>query len=224
MNKTTFLILMIITLILTACSGTPNTAAPASGTQGGPTSGELSAPLRVAIGTLKLDGTAKAVTAKQAAELLPLWETLKDLYSSDTAATEEVDALVTQIQETMTANQIQAITAMNLTRQDMFSVMQSQGVGFGGAQNGNTQSNSSSNNNGGNFRRGGDFAGGPPPDGGAFPGGGANFQGQGNRAQSSNSTSSSTASSNTQRVVNPNRIPTPLVQAVIDYLKTKANA
>jgi hypothetical protein len=44
-----------------------------------------------------------AVTAEQAQELLPLWETLKVLESSDTAATQEKDALIEQIQETMSS-------------------------------------------------------------------------------------------------------------------------
>ena len=49
--------------------------------------------MQVAIGTIKLDGTENAVTAEQAKELLPLWETLQVLEGSDTAATEEKDAL-----------------------------------------------------------------------------------------------------------------------------------
>jgi hypothetical protein len=59
------------------------------------------------------------VTAEQAAELLPLWQTLQVLSESDTAADQEMEALTTQVQETMTAEQRQAITAMNLTREDM---------------------------------------------------------------------------------------------------------
>ena len=213
MNKTTYLLLLVLTLILTACSGTSNAAGPASDAQTGP-SGELSASMQVVIGTIKLDATDNTVSAAQAAELLPLWETLQDLYGSDTAANQEIDALLTQIQDTMTADQIQAITTMNLTRQDMVSIMQSQGLGFGGAQNGNAQSGNSSNNNGG-----GGFQG-PPPDGGGFPGGNPNFQGQGSRTQPTDSTNNS----NSQTAVNPSRIPTPLIQAVIEYLKRKAGS
>jgi hypothetical protein len=219
MNKTTLLLILTLALFLTACSGNAsNATGPSFGTQSGTATGELSSPLQVAIGTIKLDGTDNAVTAEQAKELLPLWETLKDLYSSDTAATQEIDALTAQIQETMTAQQTQAITTLNLTRQDMFSVMQSAGTGFGNAQNGNSQNGNSSNNSNRTFNPDGGGFQGPPPGGGFGPGSNANFQGQGSRTQSSNSTSSS----NSQTTVNPNRIPTPLVQAVIDFLKKKA--
>src|SRR5512139_1977641 len=127
MNKTSILLLLILTSILTACgSNISNTAAPASNAPGGGAAGELSAPMQVALGTIKLDGTENAITADQARELLPLWETLQQLEASDTAATQEKEALVSQIQETMTSKQMQAISALGLSRKDMFSIMQSQ--------------------------------------------------------------------------------------------------
>ena len=223
MNKSSLLLLLIFTLIMTACSGnTSDLAGPVSGAQGEPAAGELSAPMQVAIGTIKLDETDNAITAEQAAELLPLWQTLQVLYSSDTAANQEIDALATQIQEAMTDKQTQAITAMNLTRQDMFAIMQSQGMAFGGAQSGNAQSGGSTNNSGGGFGPGG---GGFPPGGGAPPdgGGGPGFfvEGQGSQAQQS---TDSTENSNRPTTVDPNRIPTPLLQAVIEYLKTKGGS
>ena len=59
----------------------------------------------------------------------------------------------------------------------------------------------------------------PPPDGGAgFPGGNPNMQGQPSQ------TSDSTDSNSQPAAMDPNRIPTPLIQAVIDYLKAKAGA
>jgi hypothetical protein len=222
MNKNfteTILLLLILTMILTACSGNAsNAAAPAGNVPGGGAADELSAPIQVALGTVKLDGTENAVTAEQARELLPFWETLQQLEGSDTAATQEKEALASQIQETMTQQQMQAITALGLSRQDMFSIMQSQVQTLGGTDgNGASQSGSTSSNRGGFGPGGGEF-GGPPPDGG-FGGGNPNVQGQ--RSQSGNSTSSNN-SSRQPAAVDPNRIPTPLIQAVIDYLKTKA--
>lgn len=224
MHKKSHLMIMILTLLLTACGSARNTTGPALGNQNGPASGALSVPLQVAIGTIKLDETNNAVTAKQAADLLPLWQTLQVLESSDTAAQEEKDALLAQIQETMTMDQMQAITTLNLTRQDMFAILQSQGgLAFGNSQSGNTQNGTnrnSSNNNRRNFNSsGGGFAGGPPD--GGFPGGGPGFQGQGtSRTQSNNSTQNS----NRQVAADPNRLPTLLIQAVIEYLKKKAGS
>jgi len=231
MNKPTILLLLIFTLIMTACSGVAsNAAGPTGNAPGGGAAGGLSGPLQVALGTIKLDGTEDAVTAEQARELLPLWETLQQLEGSDTAATEEKDALVTQIQETMTKEQMQAIAALGLSRQDMFSILQDQVQTFSGTQGSGSQRSGSSGNGDRNFGGGGGGGffvggGGPPPDagGGGFAGGG-NFQGQGaSRTQSGGSTNS-TRNSNRQFTTDPNRIPTPLIQAVIAYLKTKAGA
>lgn len=71
------------------CANTFNAAGPGSGVSGAPTAGELSPSIQVAIGTLKLDETENAVTAEQAQELVPLWETLQVLSESDTAAQQE---------------------------------------------------------------------------------------------------------------------------------------
>ncbi len=240
MKKSMILLILILAMVLTACSGNAspsgnfsNSAARPSGTQSGSSAG-LSPALQVALGTLKLDKTTNAITTKEASDLLPLWETLQVLESSDTAATQEKDALVAQIQETMTKDQMQTIAEMGLTRQDMFAILQSQGQTFafnagqngtGFAQNGSSSSNTTrrnfGNGGGGGFFAGG--AGGPPSGGGGF-GGGGNFQGQGTRTQSSNgsSTSSTQNSNRRQFTADPNRIPTPLIQAVIEYLKKKA--
>jgi hypothetical protein len=221
MNKASVILLLLLTLILTACSGNASGAAgPAANAPGSGAAGGLSAPIQVALGTIKLDETTNAVTAEQARELLPLWETLQVLESSDTAATKEKEALVGQIQETMTSEQTQAITALNLSRQDMFSVMQSQAQTVGGTRNnGTSQGGSTSTSRGGGFGPGAGEMMGPPPDGGGgFPGGNPNAQGQ--RTQSDNSTDSSTQ----PPAIDPNRIPTPLIQAVIEYLKTKTGA
>jgi hypothetical protein len=223
MNKSTIILLLIFTLILTACSGNiSNASDPASTAQGGPGAGELSTPMKVAIGTIQLDGTDNTVTVEQARELLPLWETLQVLYGSDTAATQEIDALLSQIQDTMTEEQMQAITTLNLTRQDMFSIMQTQGMAPGSTQNGDAASGTATNTRSGGFGpSGGGFVGGPPPDGGEMPmGGDPNFQGQRPDEQSDNAADTGTRPT----MMDPNRIPTPLIQAVIEYLKTKAAA
>ncbi len=85
------------------------------------------------MGTLKLEKTDLAVTADQAKQLLPLWQTLQTLSSSNTAATEEINALVDQIKSAMTTQQMDKITSMKLTQQDMMTAMADAGVGFGGA-------------------------------------------------------------------------------------------
>jgi hypothetical protein len=217
MKKLSYVIPLILALIVTACGSAPrsNGSNFASAAQNGGAAGELPPTTQIALGTLKLDKTANEVTADQAAQLLPLWETMKVLESSDTAAKQEIDALNTQIQETMTTQQIQAITAMNLTRQDMFAVMQAQGTGSGnGQQNSNPQNGN--RNFGGGFVPG---AGGPPPDERALQGG----QGFGGQGQNRSAEQIATAQA-ARQAGGGNRIPTPLINALIEFLKKKAGS
>jgi hypothetical protein len=144
MKKTLITILLLFTLTLAACSASkpsqPNyTDAPL------PLASEL------VIGTFKLEGTANAVTVQEAAQLLPLWETYKDLSTSTSAAPQEVEALASQIQGAMTPAQVKAITDLKLTRKDMFQTMQDLGIASA------TRPNASGT---------------PRPGGGGFPGGG----------------------------------------------------
>jgi hypothetical protein len=67
--------------------------------------------MTLALGTLALDGTASAVDAAQAAQLLPLWKGYRALLASDATAPAELTALVTQIRGTMTAAQTTALVA-----------------------------------------------------------------------------------------------------------------
>ena len=67
------------------------------------------------LGTLRLEETGRAVTGEQAAALLPLWQGYAALTESGTAATEEVEAVQSQIVEAMTGEQVAAIVDMRLT-------------------------------------------------------------------------------------------------------------
>jgi hypothetical protein len=135
-NKARLLLPTIITfcLILAACKGSSsNNANETANSRAGT---NLSKVNMLLVGTLKLDGTDQAVSSEQAATLLPLWQAYRSLSTSQTAAQAEVDSLLKQIESTMTADQMQAITAMNLTSNDMIQLMQSLGsVGPQGTPN-----------------------------------------------------------------------------------------
>jgi hypothetical protein len=75
----------------------------------------LLVPAQLALGSLNLEGTQLTIDAAQAAGLLPLWQVYQSMSGSETAATAELTAMLDQIQVTMTAEQIAAITAMKLT-------------------------------------------------------------------------------------------------------------
>ena len=220
MKKITLTILTIFILTLTACGGNASDPAnPASVPQNGSSADTLPADTQLIIRPLKLEDTTQAVPAEQAAELLPLWQTLQVLSDSDTAADQEKEALIAQIQETMTDEQMQAITAMNLTREDMFAIMQEQGMATGaGSQNNGSQSGSSSSNSGGGFGPGSGSM--PVPPDGGFPDGGPGFGG-GGQTMSEDQIATAQAS---RQAASGNTIPAALVNTLIEFLQEKAGS
>jgi hypothetical protein len=91
----------------------------------------LSIRSQLVLGTLKLEETDLAVTTAQAADLLPLWQAARSVTRSGTGATEETDALLEQIEEGMTPEQVEAIAALKLTRADNQAMAQAMGLSTG---------------------------------------------------------------------------------------------
>jgi hypothetical protein len=215
MKKTIFLTLLL-TLLLAACGAKTDAANNTdAGFQSDSNARELPLSTKLALGTLKLEETELAVASEQAADLLPLWQVLNTLSASDSAAPDEIAAVTQQIQESMTAEQLTAIDKMGLTSEDSFAIMQELGLvdvpqvnasgtpqaggGFGGGQG---------------FGEG--FPGGDPGGGGG-PGGGLGGQ---------EVSPEQMATAQARRAENGGgmntRVLTPLVQAVIDLLESKA--
>ena len=84
----------------------------------------LSVRNQLALGTIQLEETENAVTPDQAAALLPLWQALQ----GGVTAQAEVNAVLKQIEGTMTDEQLAAVAGMQLTREYMGTWMQEQGV------------------------------------------------------------------------------------------------
>ena len=226
MNKTILSILLLLVLTVAAC-GNASRAIQTSSTQ----TTDLPIETKLVVGTLRLEGTQQAVTDEQANELLVMWQVYQELSSSDTAAQAEIDGLIEQIQETMTAEQIKTITAMNLTQQDVFALLQEQGAGVG-----SSQQNSSANTfsfspgavggtdgsglpDGGGAPPDAGMAGGIPPDGGMGGDmGGMGGAGSGSGADKSQDASASSSTGGSAGV------PTALVGVLIQYLEGKAGS
>lgn len=184
---------MLLVLGLVACGGSGSTTtgadsgANSSGVSQASTSSTLSTSYtgalpvvsQLAAGTLSLEGGNLAISAEQAAALLPLWQAYRALSLSDTTAPAELEALTNQIIATMTSAQIDAINGMQLKQADLGTLMDKLGLrpalaadATPGAQFGQGEG----------FRQ--EFAGGPPdgaPGAGGqrFPGGLAGAGGQG---------------------------------------------
>lgn len=231
MKKVTFSIIMLaLVFALVACGGASKTATTASdGTSSANTARELSLLTQLLIGTLKLEGTDLAVDAQQASDLLPLWQAYNELTRSDTAAQAEIDAVVSQIQATMTPQQVQAITDMKLTQQDEFSLMQE--LGLVNIQQASGTPGASSGEGFPGFviegeglpgggpmvvqggGPGGEAGGGPSGGPGGIPGGAQGFNPQ---------RMATAQASGTQTGGIRGRIPTPLLNALIELLQKRA--
>ena len=90
--------------------------------------GALPVSSQLALGIFELKDTDYAVTAAQAASLLPLWQAIQ---SGSLQGQAETNAVLKQIEGMMTAKQLAAIAARQLTMEDMGAWMQEQGVNFG---------------------------------------------------------------------------------------------
>jgi hypothetical protein len=194
-------LILIAALLLTACTSAPTTSTVS-------TSNNLSTATKLALGTLRLEGTNAAVTSTQATQLLTLWEGYQSLSDSDTSSQVELEALVKQMQGTMTTDQIKAIEAMNLTDQSMSEIMGT----LGGS---NTASTPASTPSTLALSQGAPSGGqgGMPSDGGGIPMG--DITG-GMTTQSTPAATQSTSSAGTTQV-NPM-----LLKALIQMLETRS--
>jgi hypothetical protein len=195
--------LMVFAIALTACS-TP-LADILTGTL--QTSNKLPTETQLAVGTLKLEGTEQGVTAQQAQELLVLWQVYEEISQSSTTAQEEIDGLIEQIQENMTSEQVQAISDMQLTQQDVSAAAQGSTVTQGSSQSNSTASSVTPPDGGG-------MVGGAPPDGGGMP---ADFGG----AEPTVSTSQADSAQTSLSADSSAGVPSAVVEAVIRSLQQK---
>jgi hypothetical protein len=208
-------IMMILALSLAACSaGNAATSTQAQSTQASTTglsTGQLIA------GTFKLEGTANAVTQAQAKELVTLWQAFKEVNTSGTSAKEEKAALLQQIQDTMTSEQISSIQAMGITNDDILTLADEKGVSTssGSSASSNTTSSnktSSSSSNGG--------PGGGPGGGGMDMAGGGPGGDMGGGAAPSTSSTQATVKQASQ---NSSAITTELLVSLVDPLTEALN-
>ena len=212
-------ILLIILLsfaaaLLAGCSGTTTTVSAASG---------LSTANKLALGTLKLEGTSQAVTVSQATQLLTLWQGYQSLNNSDTSSQVELDALVKQIDGTMTTDQIKTINAMDLTDQSVTEALTTLGGGITSTVLSSTPSASA-------LSQAGSSAGMPSSGSGAIPSGGPGGMAPGGDASgmgdilagsSTQSTPSATQSAAQTGAVQVNPM---LLRALIQLLQTSSQA
>ncbi|MCB9133816.1 MAG: hypothetical protein H6636_00205 [Anaerolineales bacterium] len=194
MKKITLLfisLLFFLFFVLSACSsGTDTTSTETTGTNNPTPAGDTPTNMQLALGTFALEETDYAITAEQAAELLPLWKAAKALADNETLTAEEYQAIYTQIEDTLTAEQMNAIKTIDMSSDAMTALREKYGLSVGGGnfdpanlspeQQATREAFQQSRQNGGTTGGSG-FSGGVPPDGGVTGGGpgGGGFPGGG---------------------------------------------
>ncbi|MBN1810395.1 MAG: hypothetical protein JXA14_01010 [Anaerolineae bacterium] len=169
------LILALPIVLLAACASSEPTQTAAEAVSDSYTSavldtsyeGALNASDQLMLGTLLLEKTELAVTPDQASTLLPLWQALQ---GGGVTVQAEVNAVLKQIEDKMTQEQLQAIAAMQLTQDDLRAWMEEQGMGGGSPGAGGDMSDEERQAARATAQAGGGFpGGGPGGSGGEMP-------------------------------------------------------
>jgi len=144
-RKSFGILLVVSLLLLSACSSdSTDTAGSESLSESGQvensTAGDmvkltddyaddaLSIPMQLVVGSLLLEETELALDSEMAEKLLPYWKMYKVLAESDTKAPEEMDAVIDQIQEAMTADQLNYIADLQITQEIMMILVSDLGI------------------------------------------------------------------------------------------------
>ncbi len=88
----------------------------------------LSVAQQLALGSLLLEETDLVVDDEQASDLIPYWKLFKSLLGSDTTAPEELDSLLKEIQEIMTAEHVNYIANLQLNQETMMTLVNDMGI------------------------------------------------------------------------------------------------
>ena len=150
--------------------------------------------------------------------MLVLWKAARSLSESDNTAAEEMDAVINQIQDAFSPEQLAEIEEMGISFQDMRAIAEQMGIelGFGSGGFGDLtpeqQATMEAARESGQFLRGG-F-------GGDFPGGGPGG-GPGGAGMSPERRETAMAEDSGFQRVNLG-LPQPILEGVIDFLEGRA--
>ncbi len=139
------ILLMVVFLLLSACSSnsseltdsglSPNTGQSDDGLNNDSAEltddyaeDALSIAQQLTLGSLMLEETDLAVDAEQASDLVPYWKLYKSLLESDTTAPEELESILKEIQEIMTAEQVNYIANLQLNQETMMTLVNELGI------------------------------------------------------------------------------------------------
>ena len=139
------ILLMVVFLLLSACSSdsselTDNGLSPDTGQSEEELNTDkveltddyaedaLSIAQQLTLGSLLLEETDLAVDPELASDLITYWKLYRSLLGSDTTAPEELDSLLKEIQEIMTAEQVSFIANLQLNQETMMTLVNEMGI------------------------------------------------------------------------------------------------
>lgn len=119
-HKVFSLVGILLVVFLAACSGTspevsttdPESDSDVQSTSVDAAAVEIADLSQLVVGTMLLAETDYPVTPEQAEAMLPLWQLYQSMMAEDTTASEELDAIVKQIQKLLSAEQLAEIAAV----------------------------------------------------------------------------------------------------------------
>jgi hypothetical protein len=245
MKKIPSILLIGCLFILAACAAPAAAAGAPTAIQATPTPSIFSTDYtdampvasQLALGTIRLKGTADDLTPDEAANLLMLWKGMAAVANATNPSQFEINGLISQIQESMKSTQVKSIASMKLTNADIAKTAQEMGLAFGGgnraggaggstgtARTGTTGGTGGATRNGGGGGGGGGqfFGGGGGGGFGGIPGvggapGGTTGSTTANSSASTGSTQATVQARATQRALVGNTF---LYNIVISYLET----
>ena len=121
-------LIVILVLFISACSSTGSQEAAGVELSNDYAEDALSVEMQLVVGSLILEESDKAVTAELASSLVPYWKMYLSLAESDTAAPEEMDGVISEIQGMMTQDQVSYIAGLQLTQESMMTLLDDSGI------------------------------------------------------------------------------------------------
>ena len=121
-------LILILVLFASACSSTGSQESTRVVLSTDYAEDALSVEMQLVVGSLILGESDQAVNSELASSLVPYWKMYISLAESDSAAVEEMDGVVSEIQALMTDDQVGYIAGLQLTQESMKILLDDSGI------------------------------------------------------------------------------------------------
>ena len=126
--KTQMGLVLILVLFISACSSTGSQESTRVVLSNDYAEDALSVEMQLVVGSLILEESDQALNPELASSLVSYWKLYLSLAESDTAAVEEMDSVVSEIQALMTQDQVSYIAGLQLTQESLTTLLDDLGI------------------------------------------------------------------------------------------------